>query len=150
MIIGDIQKLNKTPFADIIARVMALNPRTLVPGIHKLDGENLFINRVDGETRDFKASQSEIHQQYFDIHLVLEGIEKIGFAIPQADENFMAYSEFNNDCELSSDVIEEQFITLNAGQFFVIEPGIWHRPMLVVAEKESIKKVVIKINKNLI
>ncbi|MDE1262828.1 YhcH/YjgK/YiaL family protein [Vibrio aestuarianus] len=148
MIIGDIQKLNKTPFADIIARVMALNPQTLEPGIHKLDGENLFINRVDGEPRDFKASQSEIHQQYFDIHLVLEGLEKIGFVIPQADENFMIDSEFTNDCELSLDVIEEQFITLKAGQFFVIEPGIWHRPMLAATAKENIKKVVIKISKD--
>ncbi|MDD1780980.1 YhcH/YjgK/YiaL family protein [Enterovibrio sp. ZSDZ35] len=150
MIIGNIDNLKETAFGAVIERVLALNPLALTSGIHKLDGDDLFINRVSGETRLVEDSQSEIHKQYFDIHLVLEGAENVGFAIPKASTDFMAESTFNNDCELVSDVAGEQFVTLSVGEFFVIEPGIWHRPMIAVGGVAPIEKVVIKINKEAI
>lgn len=45
------------------------NPQTLAAGKYEIQGEAIFFNVMEGETRDINARQPEFHRQYIDIHL---------------------------------------------------------------------------------
>lgn len=50
----------------------------LVRGRNEVDGDNVFINRIDYETIPVSEAAWEGHARYGDIHIMLSGVEQIG------------------------------------------------------------------------
>ena len=50
----------------------------LDPGTHVVDGEELFFNLIEYETKNAEDRFWESHKKYIDIHYILEGKECIG------------------------------------------------------------------------
>ena len=153
MIISTIQPQHIAPhsqrLAQIIEQVMASNPAELPTGITHIDGDNLFVNRISAHTQHFADSLSEVHHQYIDVHVVLNGTE--GYAAPLqpiAAESLAAYN-VENDAALCNHVEDEQHFTLEPNQCAVFFPGEWHRPMLhhtsTDSQPQQVEKIVIKI-----
>ena len=46
-------------------------------GSHEIDGDKLFLNRVNYTTKDKKDRFWEGHKKYIDVHVVFEGKERI-------------------------------------------------------------------------
>lgn len=70
----------------------------------EIDGDNLFINNVNPEcvTRDKQVL--ELHRDYIDVHILLEGTETIGWkAIEDLKSEMKPYAA-EGDCALYSDV----------------------------------------------
>ena len=133
-------------FGEIIALVLAQDLEQMPDGINKIKGDDVFVNRIRGKARYLEGSQAEIHKEYIDIHLTLMGRETLGFVVEPEALSFMQDQPFNNDCELKDTVVNEQFITLEQGQYCVFYPQEWHRPMVQLSgELESVDKVVIKV-----
>lgn len=149
MIITNISHLNSVPhLKSILQKVTSIDLINLPSGEHLLEGKTLFLNRISSMSRTVAESKSEIHRDYIDIHLLLSGKETIGYSEKPATKKFMDCSPFHNDCELIDELVGEQFLTLNANQFAIFYPSIWHRPMLNLEKTELIEKVVIKIHKD--
>lgn len=87
----------------------------------EIDGDNLFINNVNPEcvTRDKQVL--ELHRDYIDVHILLEGTETIGWkAIEDLKSEMKPYAA-EGDCALYSDV-PTTFVDLLPGQFMIVYP----------------------------
>lgn len=109
-------------------------------GTTELDGENVFVNRFDYDT--VPQSITEGHLRYTDIHVVLEGEEKVGVAdVSQLhatdrreQEDFVGFEgEFGAMC------------TLRPGDFLIVFSEDAHCPKLWTGTSTGVKKIVVKV-----
>ncbi|HAS61806.1 MAG TPA: hypothetical protein DCS35_04060 [Vibrio sp.] len=152
MIIATLDRLSEDKiFGEIIRQVIAEDLNSMPEGINKINGDDVFVNRIRGNARAIEDSMLELHKEYIDIHLTLSGYETIGFGIQPESEPFMQQQPFENDCELQAEVVNEQFVTLAHQQYCVFMPREWHRPMVKHASHaDTVDKVVIKIRASIL
>lgn len=134
----------------IINEIMDMNPLKFPVGMTKVDGDDLFVNRISGETKLFEDSLSEIHKKYIDVHVVLKGNEKYRAALEVVNPDEVANFDLDKDAGLQRLIEDEQEFILKENQCAIFFPGEWHRPMLAINEIEVIEKIVIKVNKALL
>lgn len=111
-------------------------------GSHEIDGERFFVNIVEYTTTGVENRFWEAHKNYLDIHLMLQGEEKI-------DLNFI------QNMEIKEFVEEEDFlpmegeknasVVLRNGDFLVCYPSDGHRTAVAVSEPVNIKKAIFKV-----
>ncbi len=107
----------------------------------KLDGDNLFINnsRVKGLKKEDQII--EIHRQYIDIHIVLEGCETIGWSpLSECSKVRTPYQE-DGDYGLFEDT-PQTYVTLKPGDIFIAYPEDGHAPIIGDGE---IHKLIVKV-----
>ncbi|MCH3846924.1 YhcH/YjgK/YiaL family protein, partial [Campylobacter jejuni] len=85
--------------------------------------------------------KAELHQQYIDIQLLLNGEERILFGMAGTARQCEEFHH-EDDYQLCSVIENEQAIILKPGMFAVFMPGEPHKPGCVVGEPGEIKKVV--------
>ncbi|PSV49934.1 YhcH/YjgK/YiaL family protein [Photobacterium indicum] len=129
----------------IILDVMSRDPMQFATGINAIDGENVFVNRISGTTKQVDDALSEIHSRYIDVHIVLAGHEQYAAPLATVDVDNIPYFNIDNDAALQADIANEQVFTLMEHQCVTFFPGEWHRPMLCVETPSSIEKIVIKV-----
>ena len=105
---------------------------------------------VDDKTELREKRRSEIHHKYLDVQLILEGTETFGYSdypLLSIEDDYLA----EKDIAFSNDVKDEQFVTLEAGEFIVFNPKQPHRPLVAVDDKPAaVKKLIIKVNSALL
>jgi YhcH/YjgK/YiaL family protein len=111
-----------------------------------IDGDALFANSMEYETKDRKDASFENHHVYIDVQMMLSGTEAIDVLLcsdaPRA--------EYSSEKDIEFLDFDESYttITLHAGEFVLLSPGEWHRPSLSVGENSAIcQKIVVKIQK---
>ncbi|WP_289131957.1 YhcH/YjgK/YiaL family protein [uncultured Bacteroides sp.] len=98
----------------------------------EIKGDDLFINNVNPE---------ELHRAYIDVHILLEGKERIGWkAIEDLKTEIKPYEE-EGDCALYSDV-PTTFVDLLPGQFAIVYPEDPHAPVI---GEGKIRKLIAKV-----
>jgi biofilm protein TabA len=115
--------------------------KTLAPGKHSVQGEQIFaiVEACPGRTR--AEAKLECHRRYIDIQLVLEGIDEMGWkplagcVDPVADYDAARDIRFFNDAPSS-------WIVTPAGSFCLFFPDDAHAPLVSAG---FIRKVVVKI-----
>lgn len=111
-------------------------------GTHEIDGENLFVNIVEYETTNTENRFWEAHRYYLDLHLMLDGTERI-------DVNFidnLEQKEFvEKDDFLPMEGTENGYVILEKGDFLLCYPKDAHRTAVKVEEPMKIKKAIFKI-----
>ncbi|WP_025068773.1 YhcH/YjgK/YiaL family protein [Bacteroides gallinarum] len=107
----------------------------------ELDGDNLFINNVNPTCIDEKEQVLEIHREYIDIHILLEGKERIGWkAEEELTEEKQSYQK-DTDCALFTDR-PTSFIDLIPDQFLIAFPEDAHAPVI---GDGKIRKLIAKV-----
>ena len=113
----------------------------LAPGMHDIEGEQLFaiVEDCAGRTRD--EAKLECHRRYIDIQLVLEGVDEMGWkpVVECAD----AATEYDGarDIRFFNDA-PASWIATPAGAFCLFFPDDAHAPLV---STDRIRKVVVKI-----
>lgn len=155
MIIDTLSHAEKTPFYPAVIRkalraVIQQEPHTLPPGKYIVDGDNLFFNVVEGETKPIAEQRPEYHQQYIDIHIVLAGEEIIG-AGNQGLE-IIPDGAFNNahDIGFCTKISSETLVHLHPEEVAIVFPGELHRPMCSLGAGAPLRKIIVKINSALL
>ena len=106
-----------------------------------IDGEDVFVNVMEAQTRPAEGAQYEVHGRYMDLQLNLQGGER--FAVgdgscevdPEADAGFCGGTERTQSL-------------LTNGWFVLFPTGEPHMPTLHPAgETTQVKKAVFKISK---
>lgn len=93
----------------------------------ELAGDDLFINNVNPTCVSASDQVLEVHRDYIDVHILLEGKERIGWkAIEDVTDLKQAYQK-EGDCALYSDT-PTSFVDLLPGQFLIVfRKSLMHR-----------------------
>ncbi len=107
----------------------------------EIKGDELFINNVNPECVAAEKQVLELHRDYIDVHILLEGAERIGWkAIEDLTSEVKPY-EKEGDCALYSDV-PTTFVDLLPGQFMIVYPEDPHAPVI---GEGKIRKLIAKV-----
>lgn len=107
----------------------------------EIEGDALFINNVNPECVPADKQVLEVHHDYIDVHILLEGAERIGWkAIEDVTDETKPY-EKEGDCALYADA-PTTFIDLLPGQFAIVYPEDPHAPVI---GKGKIRKLIAKV-----
>jgi YhcH/YjgK/YiaL family protein len=113
----------------------------------EIDGEDLYVNLSEYETKLRNEGKYEFHQKYIDVQVILEGQEEIDVTNETSLELTMPYEE-EGDCGLCARGTEQAPATLRMvpGRFVVLFPQDLHQPCIAANDKPSkVKKAVFKI-----
>ena len=67
---------------------------TVEPGIHELDGKDIYVNVMERELKEKKDAKLEVHDEYIDIQVLVSGTcESFGWS--ERRDLRMPQSEFN-------------------------------------------------------
>lgn len=106
-----------------------------------LDGDDLFINNVNPECVTQESQKLEVHRNYLDVHILLEGKERIGWKpLEDCVELEQEYNEAS-DCALYKDSASA-YVDLLPGQFVVVFPEDAHAPVI---GNGKVRKLIAKV-----
>ncbi|MBB8810926.1 N-acetylneuraminate anomerase [Escherichia coli] len=152
MMMGEVQSLPSArlhpALQDALTLALAARPQEKAPGRYELQGDNIFMNVMTFNTQSPVEKKAELHEQYIDIQLLLNGEERILFGTAGTARQCEEFHH-EDDYQLCSAIENEQAIILKPGMFAVFMPGEPHKPGCVVGEPDEIKKVVVKVKADL-
>ncbi|UMV99604.1 N-acetylneuraminate anomerase [Escherichia coli] len=152
MMMGEVQSLPSAglhpALQDALTLALAARPQEKAPGRYELQGDNIFMNVMTFNTQSPVEKKAELHEQYIDIQLLLNGEERILFGMAGTARQCEEFHH-EDDYQLCSAIENEQTINLKPGMFAVFMPGEPHKPGRVVGEPGEIKKVVVKVKADL-
>lgn len=115
----------------------------LVPKTYEVEGDDLFFNLIEYETKAVEDRFWESHKRYIDLHYILEGTEFIGyeqFGRMNIKETYNAADDyFILEGSLHSKV------QLQKGDFMICYPDDVHMTAIKVNEPISVRKIVFKV-----
>ncbi len=107
----------------------------------ELAGDDLFINNVNPTCVSASDQVLEVHRDYIDVHILLEGKERIGWkALEDVTDLKQAYQK-EGDCALYSDT-PTSFVDLLPSQFLIVFPEDPHAPVI---GEGKIRKLIGKV-----
>lgn len=118
-----------------------------------IDGERLFINVQEYETKSTDPPVFESHRKYYDIQLILEGNESIGVA--RAKENYPISKPYDPEADYQlytpterpvwlADGTTPCLLNLGPGDLAIFGPNDLHAPSLNPGASPSSKAVHVK------
>lgn len=135
---------------EIIQYVKVKTAEKVETGNYPLPYDESVYFIVNDKTELKVNRRSEIHHKYLDVQLILEGSETFGYSehpLSSIEDDFLQ----EKDIAFSNDVKDEQFVTLEAGEFIIFTPKQPHRPLVAVDDKPAaVKKLIIKVNSALL
>ncbi|MHC4526187.1 MAG: NanQ anomerase/TabA/YiaL family protein [Planctomycetota bacterium] len=119
--------------------------RDAAPGQYKVDGENLFYNVDEYETRPFEKGRFEIHRKYLDIQYIVSGAECIGVAPLEGLTEKMPYDGEKDAAFYHFDPTASKLV-LKQGMFVIFWPNEPHMPCRRIGDVPvTVKKIVVKV-----
>lgn len=106
-----------------------------------LDGDDLYINNASLECVSEKNQKLEVHRDYIDVHILLDGHERIGWkSLEDCKELIHPYDD-KGDFALYTDK-PSVFVDVKPGEFVVVYPEDAHAPAI---GSGKIRKLIAKI-----
>ncbi|WP_373974352.1 YhcH/YjgK/YiaL family protein [Chitinibacter sp. SCUT-21] len=122
----------------------------LAPGRYPIEGDQMIAIVQNPQTQPWETGMPEFHQRYLDIQYLLEGEEVIGFSIAQPDLPLATDQLTERDIAFVHPIENESKLVLSAGMFAIFFPGELHKPCRSLNQSQQIRKVVIKIDRQLL
>ena len=127
MIFGNIKDKERYNFIDerileCFKYAIENNLNKFSTGTHEINGDDVFVNVVSYKTTNKADRFWEAHRKYIDVHLMLDGTEKIAL---------------NGE--------ESAVVTLEKGDFLICYPEDAHMTAIKVDESKDIKKAIFKV-----
>ena len=147
MIFGNIKDKERYSFID--ERILECfkyslenDLKTFNTGSHEINGDDVFVNIVSYNTVDKEERFWEAHRKYIDVHLMLDGREKISLNhIDNLEQN--EYEEDGDFLPLNGD--ESASVILEKCDFLICYPEDAHMTAIRVDASENIKKAIFKV-----
>lgn len=125
--------------------------KALPGGRHPIEGELMYANVDDVETKLLASTKPESHKEYVDIQFMVNGEENMGFFVDRGlVKPVESYPE--RDCYFyPNESKDEGLIHCPEGYYTVFFPSDIHRPLLAVNDTPiRIRKVVVKVHVSLL
>ena len=111
-------------------------------GSYEIEDKDIFVNIVEYETCEKEDRFWEAHKKYIDVHLMLDGCERIDINFIENLEQ-KEYEEEGDFLPLEGE--HNSYVELRKGDFLVCYPEDAHMTAIKVNEKENIKKAIFKV-----
>lgn len=111
-------------------------------GKYEIDGDNIYANLQEYDTKPVDEGKWEAHKKYIDIQYVIKGQEEMGYANISEMKPICEYDESKDIVFLKG---SGDFFVVKEGFFTIFTPNDAHMPSLAVVEEEYTKKVIVKI-----
>ena len=119
-------------------------------GRYPIDGDLMFALVQTPLTQSWDSGHPEFHSRYIDIQYLFSGEELIGYAPGKPDMPLIHDHLIDRDIAFVAAIDDESKLRLSPGMFAIFYPGELHKPCRAVNAPCLIKKVVIKIAKELL
>ena len=114
------------------------------PGIHELDGKDIYVNVMERELKQKSDAKLEVHNEYIDIQVLVTGKEE-AFGWSERKDLRMPQGEFDTEKDIQFfDDVPQTYYTLRPGQFTVLFPEDGHAPMV---GEGTVRKIIVKVRK---
>lgn len=120
------------------------------PGKYEIEGKDLYIAVSNSKADAIEKKRPESHKKYLDIQFSPVGGEIIGFAYDTGNNPVDQDLLEEKDAIFYKSVENEKFIKMDPMDFFVFYPWDIHRPGCTDGAPAEIRKVVVKINMDII
>ena len=108
---------------------------------YSIDGKRIYAWCSSFEQKPLSAGRWETHDRYGDVHYILEGKQRFGYAPRQ---NLHESEGYNDQKDLEFWQGDEDLLTLLPGNFAIVFPEDAHMPDIAPIEGERVKKTVVK------
>lgn len=116
----------------------------LEPGRHELEGSDIWVNVMDVDLKIRRDAKLEVHNEYIDIQILLEGTEE-GFGWSERKDLRSPLGPFSEEKDLQLFDDEPQtYYTLRPGQFTILFPEDGHAPMV---GEGRVRKAIVKVRR---
>ncbi|AOV97933.1 hypothetical protein A9798_13905 [Edwardsiella hoshinae] len=119
----------------------------LADGHYPLDGERIYMNVMTLTPQAAADKQGELHRDYLDLQLLMQGEERIDFALAGQARDCQPY-QTEGDYQLCDTLTHPQSLYLTPGMFAIFLPGEPHKPGCLGHASDPIRKVVIKLHRD--
>ncbi len=113
---------------------------SIKPGRYEIEGSQVFALVETYLPKQPKEGFWEAHKKHLDVQYIVSGRERMGYA----PVTTMEPGSYNLDKDFYKLKGEGDFVTLHTGQFAILKPQDAHMPGIETAERQQVKKVVIK------
>jgi YhcH/YjgK/YiaL family protein len=113
----------------------------LRPGRLEVDGDRFYVTVQDFISKPADQGRWEAHRNYIDVHCVVEGRERIGFA----SAGSLELDEYVPEKDFQALHGAGNYLDLFPGLFAMFLPGDAHMPGLAISSPERVRKVVLKV-----
>lgn len=116
-----------------------------VKGRVNIDGDTIYMNFAEYETKNKADAIAEAHKKYIDVMCMIEGTETIYVKNTEKLSNIT--SEYTEENEaLLADLDDDMTpIRLEAGSFVILFPQDAHAPGCVADNSQKVKKIIGKV-----
>ncbi len=105
--------------------------KSLAPGKHVIDGDNLWVNIVDGAQKDTATARYEVHDDYIDIQIPLSGSESFGVKPRSACTRPDGLINREKDILFFDDPIQaSEIVPVSPGEQITFGPDTAHAPQI--------------------
>lgn len=155
MILDELKSAISNPLYPAVIRrtlktIAELDLANLPAGERDLEGREVYLNHIIGQTKPLHQQQPELHRYYIDLHILLEGDELIGAA--PGDQGVRPTMDFDSERDYGfyETIAKETLLSLKPGDFVLLFPGELHRPMATLTQPAPLRKIVVKIAHHLL
>ncbi|TYG34970.1 YhcH/YjgK/YiaL family protein [Lonepinella koalarum] len=131
---------------DVCEHLKTLNLVELENGRHDLT-DDIYMNVMSPETGASDSKKVELHHDYIDVQLLIEGAENIEYGIATPDLSLYEEYHADDDYQLTaSEFADKNTILMRPNMFVVFLPYEPHKPCVNVDGKVAkLKKLVVKV-----
>lgn len=134
-----------TKFVKAFAFVERAEREDLPIGRYEIDGDAIFANIQEYETKQPENAPFEAHRRYIDIQYIQRGQERMILTSPAHTSPITEYSE-EKDVAFFADHDAPVDCIVHAGEFGIFFPQDIHKPGLAFGGTPSpVKKILVKI-----
>ena len=144
--IKDMEQVLPKAILEVINYLKENDFLSMKTGVYNIQGEDIFAQVVDIKTREKAEVSPEVHKKYIDVQFSVEGKEKIGFARDTDNNEILEDLLTEKDIKFYKSMDDEIDLIMNKGSFAVLFPNDVHRPGCLIGKPCLIRKVIVKIN----
>lgn len=135
-------------FPAAFAALKALSAGPFKKGRHEVDGDRIFINAAEYETKPASDSCMEHHKRYIDVMWMVSGEEIIGVCpVAQLQAFIKPYNE-EIDAALAKLVPVYTEARVSAGDVVILFPEDAHAPCMLLNDSSNVRKLIAKVEVN--
>ena len=94
-----------------------------------VDGDNVYVMNLDIAGKDKNEQPLEMHRDYIDVHVLLDGTEFIGWKPLEEITNYIQEYDASGDCALSDDT-PRFYVELHPDEYCIVFPEDAHAPAI--------------------
>lgn len=122
----------------------------LQDGKHEIDGELIFAYVSTYETKPLVEAVIESHERYIDVQVLIDGEERLDCFSGCPIEVKKTYDESDDVAFYHRPDEVPAAVILKPGRFVLFFPEDIHSPQIAVKAPQQVRKIVVKIDRDLI